>query len=326
VRFAIRMRCSLPEVGEGKAAPPSMTQQADVKNVALPKIAQDLLLGKAFLPRLLQEATTRRRGRAINDIVIHQCWENERVSQNVVSLIFAGIEANSYDQIRSYFRVLASLVALKDSLAPKRTDWILTSLLNVMKVQAKFWKITDFCIEHLIRMAKRTPEVQAWLQARAAQFEWVLTWLTANPRPPRGYDPAETTILHKPGKGPAETGYASAAAFATHVGLSPRKKHAALDLIRQSQPIDKDDCTDSDIDLQDRTFEIGQWVDCLDQGNKWLCAQVVVFSHGKIQIKYDGWSDRWNAWYDRASPRIQPFGKYTTPEQHKDRGKKKEQP
>jgi len=240
-------------------------------------------------------------------------------------LIFAGIESNSYDQIRSYFRILASLVNMKDSLSTKRIEWIMTSLLTVMKAQAKFWKITDFCIEHLIRMAKRTPECAAWLSTRPTAYDWVLTWLTANPRAPRGYDPAETTILHKPGKGPAETGSAYAAShYPTHVGLSPRRKHAALDLLKNGQPLDKDDCTDSDIDLQDRTFEVGQWVDCLDSANKWLCAQVVAVSGTKILIHYDGWSDKWNTWYDKAAPRIMSFGKYTTAEQHKSRGKKKE--
>lgn len=64
----------------------------------------------------------------------------------------------SYDQVRAYFRVLMALVQMKDSLQAKRVEWILESLLSVMKGQARFWKITDFCIEHLIRMAKKSEE------------------------------------------------------------------------------------------------------------------------------------------------------------------------
>jgi len=334
--FLITLRnlvCStIPEVviADSKIAPPpTLTKHSELKNQPMTATASSMLMSKQFLPRLLLDAITRRRGKAVTDILVHQSWENERVSQQLITLIFAGIEANGYDYQRSYFRVLPGLLAIKDSLAPKRIDWIMTSLLNVMKVQQKFWKITDFCIEHLIRIAKRQPDVLTWLNARAASWEWIITWLNTNPRPPRGYgDGTEQTILHKPGKGPAEVSsyqqHMSAQSFPTHTGLAPQAKVTALELIKNGQPLDSDDCTDSDVDLQDREFEVGQWVDCMDTAQKWLCAQVVQIAQHKILIHYDGWSDKWNAWHEKSSPRIQSFGRYTTPEQHKSRGKKKE--
>jgi len=49
----------------------------------------------------------------------------------------------------------------------------------------RFWKITDFCIEHLIRMAKKSDDCYKWLAAHPNSFEWINNWIKTNPRPPR---------------------------------------------------------------------------------------------------------------------------------------------
>lgn len=41
----------------------------------------------------------------------------------------------------------------------------------------RYWKITDFCIEHLIRLAKRSGLCYNWLQANCEKLNWVLSWL-----------------------------------------------------------------------------------------------------------------------------------------------------
>jgi hypothetical protein len=273
---------------------------------------------------------SRKRGKAVADVICHWAWENEKVSQSVIGHILVGIEQNSYEQVRSYFRVLMGLVALKDSLQAKRTEWVLNSLLSVMANQQKYWKITDFCIEHLIRMAKKSENCYNWLRDHPTTYEWIFTWLKNNPRPPRGFDQNEQTVLHKPGRGAPDPTIMQASqwnvqghlAYPTHVGLSPRKKHQSLQLIKDGTPLDKDECTDSDIDLNDREFEVGQWVDALDTANKWLCAQVVAVTQSKLRVHFDGWSEKWNTWFDKASIKVQPFGRNTTKSQWKARGKK----
>jgi len=111
--------------------------------------------------------------------------------------------------------------------------------------------------------------------------------------------------------------------FATHVGLSPRKKFHALQAIKEGAPLDKDDASDSDVDLAEREFELGQWVDCKDTTNKWLCAQICKMTATKIWIHYDGWADKWNAWFDKASPLVAPLGRHTLHAHHKARGNKR---
>jgi len=257
------------------------------------------------------------------------------VSQTVVQSVLVGIDQNSYDQVRAYFRVLMAFVNLKDTLQPKRVEWVLTSLLAVMGSNQKYWKITDFCIEHVIRMAKKCDEVYNWLRTHPDKYEWIFAWIRANPKPPRGFDQNEQTQLHKPGKGPSEQQLMQHAAtqwnvqghmaYPTHVGLAPGKKLQTLQLIKDGTPLDKEECSDSDIDLADREFEPGQWVDALDTANKWLCGQIVAVTQGKIRVHYDGWSEKWNQWFDKASIKVQPLGKQTNKAQLKARGKKQKQ-
>jgi len=111
--------------------------------------------------------------------------------------------------------------------------------------------------------------------------------------------------------------------FPTHAGLSPRKKFHALQNIKEGQAIDHEDASDSDVDLAEREFEIGQWVDAKDTTNKWLCAQVVKMTASKVWVHFDGWADKWNTWLDKASQFIAPLGRYTAKGAHKVRQNKR---
>lgn len=123
----------------------------------LSRTAKSLLLNKNFLPSLLQQATSRSAGNYVVTILQHLCWENEKLSQAIIGYVSEGLEEHFFDQLRPYFRVLSGLVDFEDSLQNQRIDWCLSSLLSIMEIQSRFWKITDLCTEHLIRMAKRNP-------------------------------------------------------------------------------------------------------------------------------------------------------------------------
>jgi len=92
--------------------------------------------------------------------------------------------------------------------------------------------------------------------------------------------------------------------------------------IQDGTPLDKDDGSDSDIDLSERHFEVGQWIDALDTTNKWLCAQIVEVRPKTIRVKFDQWSEKWNLDYDKSDMRLQPLGRNTPRHMWKLRGKK----
>jgi hypothetical protein len=86
--------------------------------------------------------------------------------------------------VRPYFRVMMTLVLLKDSLHTTRANALIESLVTVIHTQSRFWKITDFCFEHLLRMARKSRTVYTWLNAHQKYCENLIGWLHAYAEPP----------------------------------------------------------------------------------------------------------------------------------------------
>jgi len=221
------------------------------------------------------------------------------------------------------------LLELEDSLASKRRDQLLGEFTRVIGSQSKFWKITDMCIDHLIRQAKRVPEVYTWLHAHGSVLDVLISWLQTYPEPPSPFtshrlnsaDPRQLDIqLLKPGQSAYSYGQ-TPANYNTYYGKAPREKQAVLESIKAGKPLDADPVSDSDVDFSDRVLPFGQWIDCIDTSNNWLCAQVVRVEGPKVEIHFDGWSDRWNETLDMSNPRIRPLGTFTSKEQIDNRGK-----
>jgi len=350
-----------PAAGDSKQVVTLATSSfPNIALLPLSRSANDLLLGAApgeFIPKLLASATGRRKAKFVNSIFAHVCWENLTVSHQVVNVVEQGLKDNDYDGIRCYFRTLMRLVTLKDSLLVKRVDLVCKRLMAVIHAQSKYWKITDFCLEHLIRMAKKSPEVYQWLNGSKPVVDNIINWLTQWQQPPTRDDPNGPVLL-KPqhaGRPAAQAGAGAGAASAagdladplqaqmaratranahlygngaessfsaTATGLLPAKKAEALALIRDGKPLDNENCTDSDVDFSERTFKFGEYVDCLDCVNKWVIAQIVRVDGHRVEIHYDGWSDKWNETLDVADQRVRPLGSKCTKEQVANVGKK----
>lgn len=54
------------------------------------------------------------------EIAVHLCWENEDMSRKVIKEICSGIDLVDSDRFKPYFEVLSQVLALQDSLHPKR--------------------------------------------------------------------------------------------------------------------------------------------------------------------------------------------------------------
>jgi len=94
---------------------------------------------------------------------------------------------------------------------------------------------------------------------------------------------------------------------------SIKDKYMMVDAIKQGHPL-PEGASDSDVDFSDRVLALNQWVDCLDTSHKWLCAQIIRIEGNRVELRYDGWSDRWNEFLEMSDPRVRPLGSFTTPE------------
>jgi len=273
-------------------------------------VEKELLLNKNFLTSVLHEAFGRKRGQWVSTVLNHWCWENEQLSRVVIGLITSGIEETGFDYIRPYFRIVLSVVKLKDSLQEKRVRWLMSSLLTVMDHQQMYWKITDLCIEHLIRTAKKSPEVYQWLRANVSKMSWLLDWVTLFPNAPRINQ--QNIMLHKPNQPGWRQGDEN---YLLPIGLTMRRKKECLECIKDGKPLDQEDSEDSDEDLNDRVLELGEWVDVRDTVNKWCCGRIVEIKDKKVFVHYNGWSEKWNEWMDMSTSRVAKFGKWSPREE-----------
>jgi len=127
--------------------------------------------------------------------------------------------------------------------------------------------------------------------------------------------------LHKPNR--VVSSWAARSEMWAHTGMNIQRKKIAISLLREGKVLEKEDCEDSDQDLENRVFKKDEWVDCRDTTDDWLCAQVVEVAGSRILINYDGWGPEWNEWIDKADSRIQKLGTYTTEPQRAAIGKPK---
>ncbi len=95
----------------------------------------------------------------------------------------------------------------------------------VVHDQSKFWKVTDLCLDHLIRMAKKSRAVLDWLVANPKYLDNMIGWLHAYPEPPaavpsylRDREPteAQAIVLLKPAP---ERSYAMSSASSVYGAL-----------------------------------------------------------------------------------------------------------
>jgi hypothetical protein len=187
--------------------------------------------------------------------------------------------------------------------------------IGVVHEQSKYWKVTDLCLDHLIRMAKKSRAVLDWLVANPKYLDNMIGWLHTYPEPPaavpaylRDREPAEAQaiVLLKPAP---ERSYVSSVSSSMYgalmsvrgnigaamdvdrdtnasvpSGISPVKKMEALQAIKAGTALDNENATDSDVDFSERSFKFGEYVDCADTVNKWLVAQIVRIDGHRVEV------------------------------------------
>lgn len=54
------------------------------------------------------------------EIAVHLAWENDDMSRKIIKEVCSGVNLVDFDHFKPYFEVLTPLLALQDSLYPKR--------------------------------------------------------------------------------------------------------------------------------------------------------------------------------------------------------------
>jgi len=222
------------------------------------------------------------------------------------------------------------LVTMNDPAHTARVTMVMTSLVQSVRDNSRYWKITDYTLEHIIRMAKKSPEVYTWLNTNQPVLDGILGWVKLNTQPPPLYSREQQSLqLLKPTQNPSWVHQAHHnAAMSQPYGQLPAVKFQLLQLIKEGKSLDVDIASDSDMDFSDRTFKLHEWVDGQDTSNNWYPSQIIdVDSTGtRVRIHFDGWTSKWDEDMYSHDPRLRPLGTFCTTEQITNRGKPRKDP
>ncbi len=293
----------------------------------------DLLTCSPFLTRMFRTTSTAKDAAAVSALAIALSRDSPERSKKLVGELTREIEEADDALLRGLFRVFSSLCCLEDSLQGARVKMALSGLLSTMEHHQKYWLYTDMCIEQLIRLSKKSLEVQTALLAESKSLVWMLDWLTIWAEMPqqRGRSgvagsAANVIDLNKKGNSllwsaeyQAERGSHGGAGVRSprpHGRSTAAKKECIQLLVDGQRLTDEGDASDSDDDVGGRRFDVGDYVDVLDKlTGVWRVAVVLDVRQSDTvvyTIHYDGFSDKFTDIIDSSERRIAALGKHSS--------------
>lgn len=142
----------------------------------MPEQDKELIYSNIFWKKILSDGIN---PQGMAEIAVHLCWENEDMSRKVIKEICSGIDLVDSDRFKPYFEVLSQVLALQDSLHPKRIENAMSEFLRVIMSNLKFKMATREAIRYLVDVAPTNPSLRTWLYEH--KHSWVETWLIVNP-------------------------------------------------------------------------------------------------------------------------------------------------
>jgi len=137
-------------------------------------------LGFLYQPALYSKALKEGiNSKAVTDIILHLCWEDEEFSRKIIDIIRTAINEVDHDGFKPYFDVFTPLLALADSRQAARVDYALNSYFRVIDLNLKYKIATMHSIRFLAETVLENTAVRHWMAEHLD--EWVENWLLANP-------------------------------------------------------------------------------------------------------------------------------------------------
>jgi hypothetical protein len=285
----------------------------------LNELGLEMVTHKAFLQPLLMEAVSFQHKNTVVSLVQEIVTHNPAAFSDVYQFMGKSFEVHQYTQTRPFFRVLTGLCELKDN----KTNEMMAMLTGAFTFNStSSWKMTDFIVDYIIRLAKRFPAVKDWLKANPATVDTMSAWLNKYQKPPANLDPAAgivaerkmlrhgcDSILYQT----TFFAYTQSSKYCAH-NLPTVKKIAALEIIKGGNPLDTDQAEDSDYVRGQRTFAVEQKVDALDTDAKWLAAFIKEVKSTVIKVSFTGYDPKWDEWFAHSSPKIAELGQFSKSE------------
>jgi hypothetical protein len=258
------------------------TQLSDLSD-----LGREMLTCQPFLDTLLSQGFNYRAAVGINEIACQLCNDMDMTAR-VVAAIQEGMLCRAHDESRPFFRVVMAVTLLQDDNQAARVDLFMRMLVTVLQERRQCWKVFDFCVDHIIRMAKKNAVVKQWLFTKNELVGTMIAWFERNPEPPSRHNAAnpEMSLDFETAQYRHSQMAFTQSSKNQPYNLSVAEKIAALSHIQNNQEMDMDNASDSDKALGDRKMEVGQLWDVLDEQNNWLVCRVLSTRPGFVTLEY----------------------------------------
>jgi hypothetical protein len=275
----------------------------------------------------------------VGRILAHVVREDAGLSMEVVRKIGDCLDyaETDFDRARGLFRSIWALLNINDSLAPRRIQALMNLVTTMVIKNRRYWRMTDYCIQHLLFMAFKSQALYDWFQLVGTQrraergrsfLVAMRTWLLANPTVPYSVyssypyssyaeSPDRVTLLKR-----SEYSYYHAnnqmmsyTQLRQQTGADTNVKLALIDHIlnngvRRSPPSAAFSAeAEDDFDLSTRILPLGEL--CEFYRKRWYPARVVRAiapgAEGRFEIQFCNYPPCWNETISVEDTNLAPF-------------------
>jgi len=227
--------------------------------------------GPKFIERVINDTHTKIGYRHVAKMYSYLSYEDAKFTSTFIKAIESGITDVDHPAITSYFRCFATILTLEDSFSQSRRSELCDYLLKIMEENNNYYVDTDAYSNFMIKIAERIEGVRVWFTTNRTKWEWLIEWLSENPTPPFGMLQGNVKFSRK----------------RSYMGMSSLKHDLKEYKARSNIKINKlrslahgtlavnADAWDSDDDLSEHPFKVGDKVDFLPPSyEKWCTAEV----------------------------------------------------
>lgn len=287
-------------------------------------VVLEMITSPVCIKNFAMEAYSKTRSKTFGHILSQICLDL-RQAEVVAAIITTQMAELRHDFLRPLFRVISAILSLEPD-QETRVGIFMTKIMTVLEENRAFWKVYDFIVAHLLRIASSNPLVAAWLTAHADNLSSIITWYQTNPLPPQdkkrsfvnGMNRDKDTkvefpagLLHLPRTGERYYLYTQTSNFLP-------VDDSAHDKIEKLQALLAGNCTsmelfDSDDEIEERKFLVEQRYDVMDEQRTWLRGEIKsVNPDGTVGVHYSGFKPKYDENIPINSRRIGTWAKFVT--------------
>jgi hypothetical protein len=164
--------CSIERHTEN-ASPSPVSLEDITASMVLPVEDEKIIFNVKFLLRIMADGHN---PEAMQTLITHLCWENQLYTDLFIDATHAGINRDTAERFPGYWPVIKSFILLQDSLQEKRTNAMLSKLIDVINENLNYPHATLCClvfiVDHLI--ALNSPLIMNYFLHNRKWMKWIL--------------------------------------------------------------------------------------------------------------------------------------------------------